>query len=184
MRQRFDHRWRKQLLSYAKGNVLEVSVGTGINFSYYPVKVTVVATDTSSRTIEKAKQEAMEKGVKSTFMLSSIDELRVPPHSFDTIVSTFSLCAVNNPVQVLNRFNDWCKPDGTILLLEHGLSTNRVFRWFQKRWSRLHYIKTGCHLDTDLQTVLEQTNPVIKRIERRLGGIVYLVWASPAKKYN
>src|SRR5918912_357408 len=112
---RLEHEWRRQILSYAKGNILEAGVGIGNNFKYYPLGVNVTATDMSARAIEKAKVEASDKGIKATFIVSPIEELQLQKQSFDTIVSTFSLCAYENPGQVLDQFNRWCKPDGLIL---------------------------------------------------------------------
>ena len=175
----FDHSWRKQLLSYAKGKVLEISVGTGTNFNYYPLAVEVVATDTSIRMIEKAKTKAAENGVKATFMVAPVEELQLEANSFNTIVSTFSLCESGNPLWILNQFNKWCKPNGTILLLEHGLSNNSIIRWLQKKWAPQYYKKTGCHPDTDIKDILEHAAPVIKKVEQKMGGTIYMIWASP-----
>lgn len=177
---RLESLWRKQLLSYAKGHVLEVSVGEGLNFPYYPQRVKVTATDTSARIIEKARKVAIDKAVNARFVVSPVGSLQLPPHSFDTIVSTFSLCACENPVQVLNRFNEWCKPGGNILLLEHGLSNLRGLQWLQQKCDNWYYKKSGCHLDKNIKAVLECAEPTIKRIERKAAGIIYMAWLNPA----
>lgn len=170
--------WRKQLLSYAKGNILEVGVETGTNFEYYPLGVTVTATDTSARMIGKAKQEAAKKGVAASFIVSPVESLQLQQQSFDTIISTFSLSTYENPGQVLERFNKWCKPDGRILLLEYGLSRNAFVNWVQRKWEPYHYKRTGTHIDRDLLAILSESTLRIKRVEVRYAGIVYLVWAS------
>jgi ubiquinone/menaquinone biosynthesis C-methylase UbiE len=179
-----ENEWRKQLLSYAKGKVLEISVGEGINFEHYPPQVNATVTDMSARMIEKAKQLAIENGIKAEFIVSREEDLQFEPHSFDTIVSIFSLCAYGDPVQVLNQFNTWCKPDGTILIMEHGLSKYGIGRFLQRLWEPYHYRKTGCHLNMDIKTILENSAPRIKRVERKLGGIIYMIWASPAQTVN
>jgi ubiquinone/menaquinone biosynthesis C-methylase UbiE len=175
----FDEKWRRQLLSYAKGKVLEVCVGKGINFKFYPYHVNITATDLSGRMIEKAKQAAAENGSKADFVVSTIEELKLKSQSFDTIVSTLSMCAYENPGEVLNQFNSWCKPDGTVLLMEHGLSKYGFIRWLQRTWSPYHYSRMGCHLDRDMISIISNSRLQIKKIERKVAGIIVLVWAVP-----
>src|SRR5262245_19492200 len=115
--EKLEHEWRKQLLADAKGNILEIGVGTGENFKYYPADVKVTAVDTSAKVIEQASKEAKARNVCGEFIVSCIDELKLPENHFDTIVSTFSLSSFNNPLCVLKQFNKWCTHDGTILLL-------------------------------------------------------------------
>ena len=95
-----ERQWRKQLFSYATGNILEVGAGTGHNFKFYPVGVEVTATDMSARAIERAKAEAITHGVRSKFIVSPVEELQLQRQSFDTIISTFSL----NAYQILSKY--------------------------------------------------------------------------------
>ncbi|HLG40755.1 MAG TPA: class I SAM-dependent methyltransferase, partial [Chitinophagaceae bacterium] len=151
---RKENEWRKQLLSHAKGSILEVGVATGENFKFYPKGVNVTATDMSARVIEKARGEAAAKGVNTTFIVSPVEELQLKGQRFDTVVSTFMLSAYEKPGEVIDQFNDWCKPDGKILLLEYGLSRYRVISWLQKKWNPFHYKKTGYHLDRDMMAII------------------------------
>ena len=181
---KLEQEWRKQLLGYAKGNILEVGVGIGNNFKYYPLGVSVTATDMSARVIEKAKVEAINKGIKATFIVSPVDELQLQRQSFDTIVSTFSLCAYENPVQVLNQFNEWSRPDGLILFLEYGLSKYNIVSGMQKKWEPFYYKRTGFHIDRDMLAIITDSKLRVKRVEVKYAGIVYLIWASMRDKTN
>ena len=173
-----EEEWRKQLLSYASGNILEVGTGKGDNFKYYPLGVNVIATDMSERMIGEARREAKLRVVKTKFIVSPVEELRLEQQSFDTIISTFSLSAFENPETVLALFNDWCKPGGMILLLEYGLSKYGLVNWLQKKWEPFHYRRTGSHIDRDILAILTGSNLRVKRAEAKYMGIVYLVWAS------
>jgi ubiquinone/menaquinone biosynthesis C-methylase UbiE len=175
---KFEQSWRKQLLSHANGNVLEVGVGVGKNFNYYPPGVTVTATDLSGRVIEVAKKEARAKGVQTNFVVSATEDLDFAPHSFDTIVSTFSLAAYQDPMEVLQQFNTWCKPNGVILLLEYGLSRCGFISWVQRKWEPYYYKRTGSHLDRDMLTIISGSPLRLKRVEIKYAGTVYLVWAT------
>ena len=176
--EKLENEWLKRLLADARGNVLELGVGTGYNFKYYPAGVSVTATDMSARVIEKAGAEAKARGISATFIVSSPDELHPGQQDFDTIVSTFSLCAYNNPAKVLQQVSKWCKQDGTILLLEYGLSKFQLISWLQRKWERYHYRRTGYHLDRDMLGLISNSNLRLKKIEVKYAGIVYLVWAS------
>src|SRR5689334_10546289 len=98
-----EYEWRRQLLSQATGNVLEVGA-TGENFRHYPLGVSVIATDMSERMIDNARHEARLRGVKTSFIVSTIQDLRFAGQSFDTIISTFSLSAFESPADVLTQF--------------------------------------------------------------------------------
>ena len=170
--------WRKQLLSYSRGSILEIGVGNGNNFKYYPPGVKVTATEPGPRTIEKAKQAASAYAVKADFIESTADALEFPESSFDTIICTFSLSAYEKPAQILERFDKWCRPDGTILLLEYGLSKYSLVNWLQRKWEPYHFRRTGSHINRDMLAIISASKLRVKKVEVKYAGIVYLVWAS------
>ena len=175
---KLEQQWRRQLLAYAKGNVLEPGIGTGTNFKYYPFDVKVTGTDISDRMIQQARIEAIASGIHSDFIIAPVHELEFAAHSFDTIVSTFTLCDYDNPVEVLDKFNTWCKPDGTVLLLEYGLSPNGLVRWFQQKWEPFQYRNSGSHLNRDMIDIISNSKLRLKKVEIKYAGMVYLVWAT------
>jgi SAM-dependent methyltransferase len=175
----FGPAWRKHLLGSARGEVLELFVGEGTNFKYYPPGVRVTAMDVSPKIIEVAKREAAAHHVPVKFIVSPFAELNLEPGEFDTVVSTFSLSNCDEPVMILNRIHDWCKPGGNILLMENGLSSCSLIRWMQTRCNKYHYSRTGSRLDQDIHEILKQSMVQVKKVERKMGGIIWLVWATP-----
>ena len=175
----FDHGWRQRLLSAAKGEILEVSVGAGANFKFYAADAAVTAVDLSPAMIEYAKAAARDSGIKAEFITAKVEELDFGPGRFDTVVSTLSLCAYDDPVYVLNGFSRWCKKDGIILLLEHGISRYGWIHWLQNRFDALQYRKIGCHANRDILGIVRQSGLQINRYERKLLGALYLIWAKP-----
>src|SRR3954468_20823022 len=85
-------KWREKLLSSAKGKVLEVAVGAGTNFQYYPGGVEVTAIDFSEEMLKKAKEAAIEEGIDARFIHTDVESFSFEDHSFDTVISTLSLC--------------------------------------------------------------------------------------------
>ena len=78
-------------------------------------------------------------------------------HSFDTIVSTLSLCSYKNPLNLLEKLNRWCKPDGTILLLEHGIGSNILVTTLQRALNPLLYRIYGCHQTRDILGLVRES---------------------------
>lgn len=177
----FDHSWRKELLQKARGQVLELSVGAGANFRFYPREVSVTAVDVSAAMIEKAKEAAREEGRAVQFICSAVEDLQLPPNSYDTIVSTLSLCAYDDPVKVAQRFGEWCKPGGRILLMEHGLARPKVVQWIQNRLDPFQLRHVGCHANRDILQIVREANLNVVKAERKMLGIFYLIEAKPAE---
>lgn len=137
--------WRSRLLEAAEGRVLELAVGAGANFPYYPPGVKVTAVDFSTAMLEHAKRAAARSLLEVQFVCGDIESLALPEQSFDTVVSTLSLCAYEHPLAVLRQMRRWCRPGGRILLLEHGKSTNPPLALLQKAADPLLSRMLGCH---------------------------------------
>jgi len=175
-------RWRLQLLSHAKGEVLELAVGAGANFPFYAPEVKVIATDFSEAMLEKAKHAAKHHRIDSDFICSDIEELNFSDQSFDTIVSTLSFCSYDNPLVVLDKINRWCKPNGQILLMEHGISSNLAVSAVQIALNPLLYRVYGCHHTRNILGLIRESGIRIDKVESYWFNMVHLIWAKPQRK--
>ncbi|SFF86019.1 Ubiquinone/menaquinone biosynthesis C-methylase UbiE [Halobacillus alkaliphilus] len=180
-KQTADHKWRRKLLHSARGNILEISVGAGTNFQYYPEDAEVTAVDFSPTMIEQAKGAAAEQTLKVDFMVENVEELDLPSRSFDTVVSTLSMCSYPNPEKVLEKLGTLCKEEGQILLLEHGVSTNRLVSSLQHLMDPLVKKRIGCHVNRDMLKLFDESPLEIKRVESSLLNSIHLVWARPSE---
>ncbi len=172
-------KWRQNLLSQARGNVLELAVGAGANFPFYPSGVRVTATDFSSAMIAKAESAAQRYGIDAEFRCEDVETLSFPDDAFDTVVSTLSLCSYENPARVLANLRRWCKPEGTILLLEHGISPSPLLSRAQKAFDPLLYRMFGCHHDRDIRGLIEASGIRIASEERHWFDMVRIIQAHP-----
>ncbi|MFB4166933.1 class I SAM-dependent methyltransferase [Virgibacillus sp. JSM 102003] len=173
---------RNKLIKNAYGKVLEVGVGAGANFSYYDRNnVEITGVDFSPEMIKSAKRTASNFQMKAEFIQDDIDELIIEPNSFDSIVSTLSLCSYPDPIATLNKFNSWCREDGVILLMEHGLSSNSLLSFTQKMIDPLHTKITGCHCNRNIDKIIEGSILQVDQIERYWADIIYLIRAKPIK---
>ena len=112
--------WRTKLKDRIKGpHVLEVGVGTGKNFPFYPSDVNLTAIDFSARMLAKSKKRASKLAIRVELLEMDIQYLSFAEDTFDTIFATFVFCSVPDPIRGLQELRRVCKASGTLLLLEH-----------------------------------------------------------------
>lgn len=173
------YKFRQRIFQEAEGKVLEVSIGAGLNFPFYNKNIELTGIDFSHEMLKSAQDAAKNYPFKTTFIQEDVESIELSASSFDTIVSSGSLCAYQDPIHVLNNFQKWCKPKGKILLLEHGLCTNKTLGWLQKFLNPLLLKLTGCHQDRNMTDIVKKSNLKIIWAERHFGGYLYLIWAKP-----
>ncbi|GGJ88932.1 SAM-dependent methyltransferase [Lentibacillus kapialis] len=179
---RFWERWRRALLASAYGKVLEVGVGNGANFPYYSREnVHVTGVDFSPEMIKSAGQTATDYKMDAELIQQDVEDLTFESGSFDCIVSTLTMCGYPNPTGVLNQFNRWCREDGIILLMEHGISSNRVLSYTQKMVDPLFKKTAGCHCDRNIMKIVENSAPKVDYKNSYWTDIISLIWARPVK---
>ncbi len=174
-------KYRRKLFYKASGNVLEVGVGTGLNFPYYNEVEKLTAVDFSKPMIAEAEKEAAGYPFPVEFIRSDAEVLEFEENSFDAIVSSLSFCSYNNPVELLHKFNMWCKESGKILLFEHGLVKNKVLQAVQRAIDPITMRTIGCHQNRDIEALAESSNLEIVKVERYVLGAVYLIQGKPVK---
>jgi ubiquinone/menaquinone biosynthesis C-methylase UbiE len=119
--------WRSRLRDrIGRGQILEVGVGTGKNFLYYPEGAKITAIDLSPCMLDRARKRALNFGIEVELLEMDVQHLDFPDHFFDTVFATFVFCSVPDPVAGLRELQRVCKPDGKLLLLEHMRPENAV----------------------------------------------------------
>jgi ubiquinone/menaquinone biosynthesis C-methylase UbiE len=123
-------KWRELLWSRVEGAcILEIGVGTGKNFPYYPAHAEVTAIDFSEKMLERAKDRAERQKVRVQLQRMDVQHLEFKNNTFDTVVASFVFCSVPDPIRGLKEVERVCKPKGKVVLLEHVLSANRILAW-------------------------------------------------------
>ena len=177
---------RSLLYFHAKGDVLEVGAGTGRNISYYPNSNTVqkiIMTDTSNRMLEQAQKKLSYMRKDSRFELKVADASNLsmyPDNSFDTVVDTFGLCSFDNPKQVLLELQRVCKPDGKILLLEHGTTKEyKGLAEYLDKYAERHAKNWGCVWNREIEKIVNDSGLTIETKSTWHFGTTYYLVCKP-----
>lgn len=118
--------WRKELFGHLEGEeILEIGVGTGKNFDFYPSGMKFTAIDFSPGMLERARRKAEIKKVDVQLREMDIQELQFKDQSFDTVIGTFVFCSVPHHIKGLMEVKRVCKKGGRVILLEHVRPSNR-----------------------------------------------------------
>ena len=169
---------REHLLKTAKGHVLEIGFGTGLNVPYYSSNVqSITAIDINPGMTSRAKKRMRASSVPIQYHIASVEKLPFEDRSFDTIVSTWTLCSVNQIEKALSEIRRTLKPDGRFLFVEHGLSKKPSLKRWQHFLSPLWLkISLGCYLDRNIREILQLSGfKILEGKEFRLPGMLPIV---------
>lgn len=150
---------RRRLLTQARGRVLELGVGAGANFPCYPRDgiTEVVGVDPHPEFGRLSAAAARELPCPFSFLQCGAERMPFPDQSFDTVVTTFTLCSVADSGAVMREARRVLKSGGKLLVLEHGLSPDRFPRLLQRNLNGLQQcIAGGCQLTKDHFADLER----------------------------
>jgi ubiquinone/menaquinone biosynthesis C-methylase UbiE len=158
MRNRQLQPYRERVISTATGRVLEVGIGSGLNLALYPQEVReIVGLEPAHRLIGMARQTAERAGMKVPLIEGSAESIPLDRNSIDTVVTTWTLCTIPDPVGALMEMRRVLRPGGQLLFVEHGLAPEEKIRRWQRRldpvWKRF---AGGCHLDRPIRELIEK----------------------------
>lgn len=159
---------RKRLIPFARGRVLEVGCGSGLNIPYYGQDVRELwAIDPNPVLMSMAYRRAKGAPFSIEFLDCTAEKMPMDDRSFDTAVMTWTLCSVSDPETVLRELRRILKPNGTLLFAEHGTAPDAAVRFWQDRftpfWVR---IAGGCHLNRRPDDLMRATGFRIGHIEK------------------
>jgi ubiquinone/menaquinone biosynthesis C-methylase UbiE len=148
--------YRQQVLANAQGDVLEIGFGTGLNLSYYPQHIhQIVAIDANPGVHKLAEKRVRQSSLTVDHRVLNGEQLPMSDHSFDTVVSTWTLCSIANVEQALQEIHRVLKPGGRFLFVEHGLSRDPNVQVWQNRLNPLqNIIADGCNLNRNIRQLI------------------------------
>jgi ubiquinone/menaquinone biosynthesis C-methylase UbiE len=152
------NRHRRELLAEAQGDVLEIGFGTGVNLPFYPGEVRRLTTIDPNPGVNRLAQKRIQSSpISVDHRITTAEVLPVADNSFDTVVSTMTLCSIPNVEQALSEVYRVLKPRGRFLFLEHGRSPEpKVKRWQERLTPITKVLGDGCHLNRDIGRIISE----------------------------
>lgn len=172
---------RKKLFAQATGNVLDVGCGYGMNFPYLNHATHITGIDFSPVMLAKARAVTQASGLKADLYEGDAEALQFPDNTFDTVISTLSTCSFYNTNIALKEMRRVCKPDGKILLIEHGRSSWEWLGEYQDRHLHQQIEMGGCRWNQEPQELVKEAGLRIIQSDRSLAGIFHTMVISPTK---
>lgn len=160
---------REKIVPLAKGWVLEIGVGNGLNMPFYDkTKVThVFGLDISPELMEGAVHRAKETGMDFEPLLLDAAAIPLDANVVDTVLVTYAMCSIDALQSALAEMHRVLKPSGKLVFCEHGLAPDPKVRRMQKRitplWKR---ISGGCRLDRNIPKEIENAGFQLSSLEQ------------------
>lgn len=160
---------RKKLVPHAKGEVLEVGFGSGLNLPFYdPQEVQkIFALEPSEGMRKLAARRISQSDIELEFIDLPGEEIPLESNSVDTVLITYTLCTIPDALAALEGMRRVLKPGGKLLFCEHGEAPDQnVRRWQNRLNSGWGKIAGGCNINRDIPRLLMEGGFTIIHDER------------------
>lgn len=158
---------RAETLKLATGKILEIGIGTGINLEFYPKSVShITAVEPNSGMEKQLKAKLPKHHLTVDFHLTGAEKMPFPDASFDTVISTITMCSIPNLAGAMKEIQRILTPNGKFVFLDHGLSKDP---WVAKLQNFLNpfqnIVGCGCSLTVDVEKVLLDSGFKVNKCE-------------------
>lgn len=160
---------REKVVPLARGEVLEVGIGTGHNLPHYQAEQIrkIWGLDPAADMHRKARKRLAGTRLDVELMPLSAETIPVEDARFDTVVLTYTLCSIPDPVAALKEMRRVLKPGGKLLFSEHGLAPDPgVARWQRRLTPAWRKFAGNCHMDRDIPSLLTAGGFGSQQLER------------------
>ena len=158
---------RSKIVPQARGEVLEIGIGSGLNLQFYDAKKvsSIIGVDPAAQMQSLARARAADISIPVEMIAVDVHGIHADTDQFDTIVMTFTLCSIDDPVAALKEMARVLKSDGQLLFCEHGLSPDAsVERWQHRLTPFWKPMAGGCHLNRDIPSIIREAGFVIDEL--------------------
>ena len=161
-------RQREKIVPQARGRVLEIGLGSGLNLAHYDANAVdlVWGVDPSAGMSRLAESRIREAPFEVRVLQHTADDIPLDDDSADSAVITYTLCSIPDPERALREIARVLKPGATLLFCEHGAAPDASVRRWQNRltpyWKQF---AGGCHLDRDIPAILRQGGFTVQGVE-------------------
>jgi ubiquinone/menaquinone biosynthesis C-methylase UbiE len=160
--------YRARVVSAARGRVLEVGVGTGLNFAHYGREVErIIGLDPAAPLLAKASRRQDEAPAPVELVHGSAEAIPLPDASVDSIVMSWALCSIPDPQAATREMRRVLRPGGTLHFVEHGASPDAgVARWQDRLTPLWRRFSGGCRLNRRIDALIAGGGLAIEKLSR------------------
>ena len=157
MRQKTFAPFRQRVVGAARGRVIEVGIGSGLNLTSYGSDAKeVYGVDPSIQLLARASNRLNAARIPVKLVEGSAEKLPFEDRSFDTVVMTFTLCSIPDAPLSVQEMRRVLRPDGELLFVEHGRAPDpAVVRWQDRLTPAWKRIGGGCHLNRKIDEIIK-----------------------------
>ena len=159
---------RREVLSGARGRVLEIGAGTGLNLELYPREGldSLVVTEPDPHMFKQLRERAPKVCAGAELVQAGGEDLPFDDDSFDTVTVTLVLCTVPDQAATLREIKRVLKPGGRLLFLEHVRSNHAdLARWQDRLEKPWRFLGDGCHCNRDTEAGIRAAGFELSGIE-------------------
>lgn len=159
--------YRPEVVAQARGVVLEIGFGSGLNLPYYHHTDMVYALDPSVELYNLAKVRIEQVSFPVEYMHASAENIPLLDNTIDTVVSTWSLCSIPNIEAALREIYRVLKPGGKFVFIEHGKSPKKYIALLQNILTPISKcIAGGCHMNREIDIAIAHAGFTFEKLER------------------
>jgi ubiquinone/menaquinone biosynthesis C-methylase UbiE len=161
------HKPRRRVLRHASGRILEIGFGTGRNLPHYPRSVRRIEAIDPDPDLDRLSLPRIDHAsIEVDFHHLDAEHLPFEDASFDTVVSTMTLCSIPDVSHALAEIRRVLRPGGKFVFMEHGLAPEprvaRLQRRLEPYWKPM---AGGCHLARPIRQLVEQSGLSITEVQ-------------------
>jgi ubiquinone/menaquinone biosynthesis C-methylase UbiE len=164
-----EQRWlgeaRRQLLSSLAGWVLEIGIGTGANFQYYPSQAQVTAIEPSVHFLKRARAKIVTAQASIELKEADAQALPFANDTFDAAVATLVFCTIPNPIKALAEIKRVTRAGAPLLMIEHVKARTPRIQLLQNLWNPCqNFIAGGCNVNRDTEAVVRDAGFLVEEV--------------------
>lgn len=163
---------RAWVCAQARGKVLEIAIGTGLNLPFYPADVEITGIEISPAMLEIARRRANNLDRKVELAIGDAQALPFPDRHFDTVICTIALCSIPDERQAVAEVWRVLRPSGRFVALEHVRSPNIIIRGLERMLESYTVHNQADHLLREPVETVQAVGFSIEYLKRQKLGII------------
>ena len=148
---------RNKVVPLAKGIVLEIGIGSGLNIPFYNKNniEKIIGLDPSEELNFLANKVAKKNNIEIDFIISGAEDIALPDNSIDTILITYTLCTIPDLDNSMAEIKRVLKSDGKFIFCEHGIAPDQnIVKWQTRINPIWKALMGGCNINRNIPKII------------------------------